>query len=550
MRFSRHIACFDIDCCEIDIAEHEHLRSRRKGVAVSDNQHYKQRCICSVFVVLSLWWCVAAAQAQEFDLSPGKKVIVKDSVFKQGSEKFEVASVPLLTGLAKYLAERPQLEIEIDGHADNSGSEAQNYALSLARAETVKRFLVERGIAPFRITTRGFGSQIPIASNATPVGQSQNRRVEVIGLTPISRRPLTNERNQALPADGAITAIQRNVTLIAPWTPDWLQARLRQPVYEYSKINTQAESRSEITFNDQSTIHVGENALVVLYGGQRSAAPAYTKENVELVQGSLLVKLKKLRAQDSFAIRTKSSQMAFEQGKMRIATDEHNRSLLSVFQGGANVRMVRGGAVTELSTHIPENHGILVNAEGTVAATYRLAAPPELVEPKEESIAARETTRFVWRTARRDENENGNRNGNGNENELGTGGALSGQRTIPVRAVRFEVSDDSTFTRLVYGVVTDAQQAAVKLPAGVYYFRLSSVDSLGLESPPLERVLRVERRAFGVDMKFLAFRSGEFLLLVGAAACGWMGVLLRRVSLRWIAAGLFAVAMVLFWLGK
>jgi hypothetical protein len=354
----------------------------------------------------------------------------------------------------------------------------------------------------------------------------------VIGLTPISRRPLTNERNQALPADGAITAIQRNVTLIAPWTPDWLQARLRQPVYEYSKLNTQADSRSEITFNDQSTIHVGENALVVLYGGQRTTAPAYSKENVELVQGSLLVTLKKLRSQDSFAIRTKSAQMAIESGQMRVANDTSNRAALSVFHGGANVRMVRSGGVTEEATHVAENHGILINPEGTVAGTYPLAPPPELLEPKEEIIGMQETTRFVWQTSSPASNR------------------VSSVKTIPVKKVRFELSDDSTFTRLVYGVVTEARQAEVRLPEGKYFLRLSAIDSLGLESPPLERVLHVERRAFGVDMQMLALRGVEFLLLVAAAASGWLSVLLRRESLRWLALGLFLTAMMLFWIGK
>lgn len=75
--------------------------------------------------------------------------------------------------------------ILIEGHTDNVGSEAYNLELSTKRAESVKRYLVEKfGIDEGRLETRGFGSSRPVASNDTSWGRSQNRRVELVNLGP------------------------------------------------------------------------------------------------------------------------------------------------------------------------------------------------------------------------------------------------------------------------------------------------------------------------------------------------------------------------------
>ncbi len=65
------------------------------------------------------------------------------------------------------------------GHADSTGSAALNERLSLARAEAVKKFLVDKGVEPNRIYTEGKGSRQPIADNKTAQGRQQNRRVEI-----------------------------------------------------------------------------------------------------------------------------------------------------------------------------------------------------------------------------------------------------------------------------------------------------------------------------------------------------------------------------------
>ena len=69
--------------------------------------------------------------------------------------------------------------ISVTGHTDSIGSEAYNLALSERRAQTVVNYLVQRGVNPSIIQARGMGKSNPIASNATPAGRAQNRRVEI-----------------------------------------------------------------------------------------------------------------------------------------------------------------------------------------------------------------------------------------------------------------------------------------------------------------------------------------------------------------------------------
>jgi outer membrane protein OmpA-like peptidoglycan-associated protein len=69
--------------------------------------------------------------------------------------------------------------VEVAGHTDSSGSRAVNERLSLARAESVKAYLVENGVAADRMTVQGYASAQPIATNRTSSGRAQNRRVEL-----------------------------------------------------------------------------------------------------------------------------------------------------------------------------------------------------------------------------------------------------------------------------------------------------------------------------------------------------------------------------------
>jgi outer membrane protein OmpA-like peptidoglycan-associated protein len=74
--------------------------------------------------------------------------------------------------------------MSIEGHTDNVGAEAANLKLSEARAKTVRDFLESQGVASNRLTFSGKGPADPVASNDTPDGRSQNRRVEIVSSEP------------------------------------------------------------------------------------------------------------------------------------------------------------------------------------------------------------------------------------------------------------------------------------------------------------------------------------------------------------------------------
>lgn len=87
-------------------------------------------------------------------------------------------SYAVLYNAARVLLTNPDVKVEIQGHTDNIGSDAYNKKLSLQRAETVKNFLVSKGVAASRLTTVGVGSSKPVADNKTAEGRALNRRIE------------------------------------------------------------------------------------------------------------------------------------------------------------------------------------------------------------------------------------------------------------------------------------------------------------------------------------------------------------------------------------
>lgn len=90
----------------------------------------------------------------------------------------------VLSSVGLVLKEYPKTIIEVAGHTDATGSDQYNQLLSERRAEAVAAALRREGVDDRRIIARGYGEQHPIASNATPVGREQNRRVELT-LAPI-----------------------------------------------------------------------------------------------------------------------------------------------------------------------------------------------------------------------------------------------------------------------------------------------------------------------------------------------------------------------------
>lgn len=98
--------------------------------------------------------------------------------FKTGQWDLLPPALPELDGLAAFLKENPKVKVEIGGHTDDVGNDDDNQVLSQNRAESVANYLISKGIAPERLTHKGYGESQPIAPNTSAVGRLQNRRVE------------------------------------------------------------------------------------------------------------------------------------------------------------------------------------------------------------------------------------------------------------------------------------------------------------------------------------------------------------------------------------
>jgi outer membrane protein OmpA-like peptidoglycan-associated protein/tetratricopeptide (TPR) repeat protein len=108
----------------------------------------------------------------------GKKVVLNNILFELGKAILTTGSYSELDRLVTILQDNPQMKIEISGHTDNTGSPVLNAKLSTDRARAVVEYIAQKGIDRTRLTYRGFGSDQPIADNATSDGRSKNRRVE------------------------------------------------------------------------------------------------------------------------------------------------------------------------------------------------------------------------------------------------------------------------------------------------------------------------------------------------------------------------------------
>jgi type IX secretion system PorP/SprF family membrane protein len=99
--------------------------------------------------------------------------------FETNLDVIKNTSKPSLIQLANTLKKKPDWRIELAGHTDNVGDADANMILSKKRAESVKRFLTEKGINEGRIETQFFGESKPIEDNITAMGRQKNRRVEL-----------------------------------------------------------------------------------------------------------------------------------------------------------------------------------------------------------------------------------------------------------------------------------------------------------------------------------------------------------------------------------
>jgi hypothetical protein len=440
------------------------------------------------------------ALGQQFDLSPGKKVVISDSVFRRGSAVIEVQSLGEFDKLARYIQARPQLEFEIRGHASNEGNYERNLALSRERAEAAKVYLVRvYGVPANRIRTSGVGDAEPLVPNTDEINRAKNRRVEFIGLSGITRRTLTTGNNTAIEADGRLTVVQGRVFIKAPWETDLLAAGTGAPIYEYHRINTDAGSRAEITFKDGSKLQIGESASAIVYSPQKNRPQDKPQETVELIRGDVFVRRQAQNSDSTeISIRTAGKQVRFTSGIGKVGVDSTARATVSMFEGQAQVKE-GDSSLADLG----ENFGFGDNRR------MRLPDPPKLMEPDVKLMSLvplPSPLLFKWMN--------------------------TSYRT------RLEVATSDDFLNPVYRTTTANDSALVKLPPGKYFFRLVSVDSVGLESKNILNPFNIQQ----LDEAGVRFRIMPYFLFLFGVVCIWVSLLFNtpfqsRYLLSWTVEG-------------
>lgn len=109
-------------------------------------------------------------------------VVLKGVNFANNSAQLTPASATVLDEVAATLVKRSEIRAEVAGHTDDRGEANYNRSLSQRRAESVRSYLVSKGVDASRLTARGYGEDSPVADNKTSAGRAENRRVELRAL--------------------------------------------------------------------------------------------------------------------------------------------------------------------------------------------------------------------------------------------------------------------------------------------------------------------------------------------------------------------------------
>jgi outer membrane protein OmpA-like peptidoglycan-associated protein len=161
------------------IAEARNLESEERNSALESEAN-----------VLQDQAAAAAARARELEAELADlqaKQTERGLVLTLGDVLFDTAQATLKPGagstidrLAQFMADYPDRHVMIEGHTDSRGADAYNLDLSERRADAVRDALVARSIDAARIRSVGLGETYPVASNESPDGMQQNRRVEIV----------------------------------------------------------------------------------------------------------------------------------------------------------------------------------------------------------------------------------------------------------------------------------------------------------------------------------------------------------------------------------
>ena len=118
-------------------------------------------------------------QKEELPPPTRRKIVLRSVYFEFDRSNIRPDAAPVLDEAAGLLRDEGDISIVAEGHTDSIGSDAYNMKLGQRRADSVRNYLVNKGISGKRIRTESYGESRPVATNETAEGRAQNRRVEL-----------------------------------------------------------------------------------------------------------------------------------------------------------------------------------------------------------------------------------------------------------------------------------------------------------------------------------------------------------------------------------
>lgn len=169
--------------------------------------------IVGVLALIGLGYLIFKKRKPKQEPKPIKqklKDVFDNLVFEFNKDVIKPSSYSYLDELADVMVQEPTWKLQIIGHTDNKGSEEYNLDLSTRRANSVKKYLISKGVKEDIITYEGRGETEPIDTNDTEQGREKNRRVEFVIIKPDNTIVTTEASSQGVEVtEGNIEDLQQ-----------------------------------------------------------------------------------------------------------------------------------------------------------------------------------------------------------------------------------------------------------------------------------------------------------------------------------------------------
>lgn len=392
---------------------------------------FKSRKMFFILSVVVLVFSSHRVYGSNSFLKDSTDVILGRIYFQKGKNKLTAESKKVLSEIAKRMLNEPHLLLDIKGYTDNTGTKYSNIILSKKRALVVRKYLVDSfGIPKERMFVIGMGEQNPIASNDTEEGRAKNRRVEI-----------------AVHRPDAVLAWFRNEVGIQPpfMVPEWLNPHRNTYLYKLYKVKTGRKSGADILFPKKGILNIGDDALVIIYGLSSKPGGEKVVKNIQLQKGGLRSMLTQLSAQEDFTINTPAAVVELHSKDSRISVDKSLKSLISVYEGHANV------SAMGKKVRVNEGMGTVVEKGKPPEDPKPLPDTPKIVEPKRDYYikGLSHNVVFKWQPT----------------------SLLS----------HIQIARDSLFHEMILDTCLPSDTFSFKIGKGSFYWRVSGIDEYSLE---------------------------------------------------------------------